>query len=114
MLGLAAKSSVFLRWSEISCDAAKSSGWTEAHHSRFVRGMEHARDHLQEVVGRMFAVLTARLETAVMLAVDGQGADCEKRAEAANELIDIAEEAAAIAEAVHLLLADQNRTAHLG
>ena len=62
----------------------------------------------------MFAVLTARLETAVMLAVDGQGADCEKRAEAANELIDIAEEAAAIAEAVHLLLADQNRTALLG
>ena len=76
--------------------------------------MEHARDHLQEVTGRMFAVLTARLETAVMLAVEGQGPDCEKRAEAANELIDIAKETAAIAEAVRLLIADQNRTAHLG
>lgn len=62
----------------------------------------------------MFAVLTARLETAVMFAVEGQGADCEKRAEAANELIDIAEETLAIAEAARLLLADQNRTAHLG
>ena len=76
--------------------------------------MEHERDHRQEIIGRMFAVLTARLETAAMLAIEGQGADCEKRAEAANELIDIAEETAAIAAAVRFLLADQNRTAHLG
>jgi hypothetical protein len=76
--------------------------------------MEHERDHRQEIIGRMFAVLTARLEAAVMLAVEGQAIDCEKRDEAANELIDITEETAAIAEAVHLLLADQNRTAHLG
>lgn len=76
--------------------------------------MEHERDHRQEIIGRMFAVLTARLEAAVMLAVEGQDTDCEKRAEAANELIDIAEETAAISEALRLLLADQNRTAHLG
>ena len=76
--------------------------------------MEHERDHRQQIIGRMFAVLTARLEAAVMFAVEGQGPDCEERAEAANELIDISEESAAISEALRLLLADQNRTAHLG
>lgn len=79
--------------------------------------MTEDEQHRTEVIGQLFALLTAKFEDAAELAVHGQSAEAPDRAGLASRLVEIGQEVTAIAEGLLLLLAptrhDQNWTAHL-
>lgn len=58
-----------------------------------------------DLISRMFAMLTARLEDAAALAADGQGRhDNAELIDAARRLISLAEDAGTVATAIDVLL----------
>jgi hypothetical protein len=59
-------------------------------------------DDRQELVRRLFALITARLEDGAALAADGQGRDVPSDAQAdlANQLHGLGEEIATLADAI--------------
>ena len=67
--------------------------------------MTEEEQHQSEVIGRIFALLTARCEDGAELAVRGQVAVAPDRTELASRLLDLGEEVTTIAEGLSLLLA---------
>lgn len=62
-------------------------------------------EHRREQISRTFALLTAKLEDAATLAVDGQGAHTDEALQSLAEgIADLASEAATIAGALAALL----------
>jgi hypothetical protein len=68
--------------------------------------MEEQQRHRREVIGRLFAILTARLEDAADLAVRGQDHACTERQKHASALVEIGQEVTAVSEAILLLLGE--------
>lgn len=67
---------------------------------------EAEQEHRSERISRMFALLTAKLEDAATLAVDGQGLQSDGAlAVLAEQIADLASESATIAGALAALLA---------
>ena len=61
-----------------------------------------------KVLGKLFALVTSKLEDAVELAARGQAPEVEARPELANQLIDICTEVQIISEAALLIMAPDN------
>jgi hypothetical protein len=68
--------------------------------------MDEQEQHRREVMGRLFAILTARLEDGAELAARGQREAQADRREHASALIDIGQEVSAVSEAILLLLGE--------
>lgn len=67
-------------------------------------GMTEQERQQDKVAGRLFAVLTARLEDGAELAVRGQAKGSTQRLELASALLDIGQEITAVSEALLLML----------
>lgn len=67
--------------------------------------MTEEEQHQSAVIGRMFALLTARCEDGAQLAVRGQAAGAPDRTELALRLLDVGQEITTIAEGLSILLA---------
>lgn len=94
MLGAAPKSSAIL---------GGKLGMDWHHLLRLRRIMDEQQRHRREVIGRLFAILTARLEDGAELAVRGQDHACTERQKHASALLDIGQEVTAVSEAILLL-----------
>lgn len=80
--------------------------WTQLVRLRGV--MTEDEQHRREVIGRLFALLTAKFEDGGEVAVRGQDPGSTEHREFASSLLDRANEITAIAEALLLLLAPAN------
>lgn len=71
---------------------------------------EADREHRSDRIARTFAVLTAKLEDAAALAVEGQGRHSEEELKKlAEQIAELAGEVATVAEALGALLASPPR-----
>jgi hypothetical protein len=68
--------------------------------------MTEEEQHRNEVIGKLFTLMTARFEDGAELAVRGQGSGSVERTELASRMLDIGQEIAAVSEGVLLLLAE--------
>ena len=70
-----------------SLDGRESWRWTLPHSGGFVDGMNDDTDY-DDIIRRLFALITANAEDLATLAVDGQAADLgsERRAELVNQI----------------------------
>ena len=64
--------------------------------------------HRNEVVGKLFTLMTARFEDGAELAVGGQRSCSVERTELASRMLDIGHEIAAVSEGMLLLLGDRS------
>ena len=70
--------------------------------------MTEDEQHRREVIGRLFALLTAKFEDGAEVAVRGQNRGSTEHREFASSLFDHANEITAISEALLLLLGPAN------
>jgi hypothetical protein len=71
---------------------------------RLRRIMDEAEQHRREVIGRLFAMLTAHLEDGAETAMRGQNLASIEHRELALSLLNISQDITAISEALLLLL----------
>jgi hypothetical protein len=108
MLGVAAKSNGMWGWSELSRIAPDGlrNKLPASSPPEVTMTDEAEREHYSRHISRTFALLTAKLEDAAALAVDGQGPQTGVALLAlAQQVAGLAAEAAIIAEALAVLLA---------
>jgi hypothetical protein len=66
--------------------------------------MTEDEQHRREVIGRLFALLTAKLEDGAEIAMRGQDPALPNRAELASNVLEAAQEMVTIADGLVLLL----------
>jgi hypothetical protein len=66
--------------------------------------MTEDEQHRREVIGRLFALLTAKLEDGAEIALRGQDSASADRAELASSILEAAQEMVTIADGLVLLL----------
>lgn len=106
MLDVALKSSAFDRIQPVSFRQKLGMDWKQL--VRLRGPVTEDEQHRREVIGRLFALLTATFEDGAELALRGQDPGSTEHREFALSLLDRANEITSIAEALLLVLAPAN------
>ena len=87
-----------------SLDGRESWRWTLPHSGGFVAGMDDDLDH-DDIIRRLFALITANAEDLATLTVDGQatGLGSERRTQLVNQIASLCASIATFADAVSVI-----------
>lgn len=102
MLDVAPKSSAFDCQSPIYPSEKLGMDWPQLVRLRAV--MTEDEQHRREVIGELFALLTAKLEDGAEIAVRGQDPASDDRSELASSILEAGQEIVTIAEGLLFLL----------